>query len=260
MRASAAERVRLGSSAIDGRRRLGACSRATRPAQSERGSAPEGYELPIPRRSRGPSRARTTPWESSPRPAGVASQGGGAQGPMDLTVLAESSPRVVTALARQSSTRCVRCSRPRPRRSKPARRYMAGDKAGATARLVAAFTMYQRDPWPHRRPFTRALELRGGPCLRGPGSERGALRGIGRAVRRPRARFASAARARRHRPRRPDGASVRRGLRAARAPGAVGGRAFLKRRADCYERIGSPLAAKAQKDLEAFRAADPSSR
>src|SRR5262249_26982255 len=76
-----------------------------------------------------------------------------------LTVLAEIFANGGDARARQSLD-ALRAVQPAEAEAIEARaRYVAGDKAGAARSLVTAFTMYQRDPWPHREPFTPALEL-----------------------------------------------------------------------------------------------------
>ena len=86
-------------------------------------------------------------------------QGGGAQGPMDLTVLAEIFAAGGDARARQSID-ALRLLQPAEAEALEARaRHAAGDNAAATQHLISAFAMYRRDPWPHREVFRRALQL-----------------------------------------------------------------------------------------------------
>ena len=219
------------------------------------GFVPEGFELADPAaRARTLARRAYGMGEFDEASRQWLTQGDGPQGPMDLTVLAEIFAAGGNALARQSLD-ALRAVQPAEAEAIEARaRYVAGDRAGATQRLVTAFTMYQRDPWPHREPFTRALEL-----ARRIASEDSVAGGqLFEALTLP---FAVRAL---DMPRLWARAVI--GLRDGSGPQCVAGlaplephvpweREFLEKRAECYGRSGSPLAGQARTDLEAFRAA-----
>src|SRR5262249_46701538 len=121
-------------------------------------------------------------------------------------------------------------------------------------RLVTAFTIYQRDPWPHREPFTRALELARRIAAEDPAAGDRLFEALTvpftvRALDMPRLWTRAVI-----------------GLRDGSGPQCVAGlaplepnvpweREFLEKRAECYGRSGSPLARQARADLETFRAA-----
>jgi spermidine synthase len=183
-------------------------------------------------------------------------QGGGPQGPMDVTMLAE----VFAAGADERARPLVdtlRSLQPAEAEAIEARRrYAAGDRAGATEHLVEAFTIYRHDPWAHREIFTHALQLAWRLVTEEPA--RGDL--IFEALTPPFAVRALDI------PRLFTRAEI--GLRdgAGRLCGAAlspfepnvpwqGD--FLQERASCYARLGNRLAARARADLAAFRAAAP---
>jgi spermidine synthase len=181
-------------------------------------------------------------------------QGGGAQGPMDLTVLAEIFAAGGNDRARQSID-ALRVVQPAEAEAIEARaRYVAGDRAGATRHLIAAFSMYRRDPWPHREVFIRALELASrianddpqlGDRLFEALTPPFAVRALD--MKRLATRAAIGLR---------DGTWPLCGVAIAPLEPHVPWQGdFLERRATCYARLGSPLASRARADLDAFRAA-----
>jgi spermidine synthase len=186
-------------------------------------------------------------------------QAGGAQGPMDLTVLAEIFSTAGDARAR-ASIDALRLRQPAEAEALEARaRFVAGDRAAATQHLVKAFTAYRRDPWPHREVFERALQL----TLRIASEDAAQGDRLFEALTPPfavRALDMSRLATR---------ASI--GLRdgtwhlcgvalAPLEPHVPWQGDFLERRATCYARIGSPLAARARADVDAFRAGAPRAR
>lgn len=119
--------------------------------------------------------------------------------------------------------------------------------------------MYQHDPWPHRPVFVRALELAVVLASEDPARNAALFEALSapfavRALDIPRLQTRAAI-----------GLADREGSRCGAAlaplePHVPWDGAFLKSRADCYERLDSPLAAKARRDLEVFRAAEASRR
>jgi spermidine synthase len=183
-------------------------------------------------------------------------QSGGAQGPIDLTVLAEIFAAGGDSRARQSID-ALRLVQPAEADALEARaRYMAGDRAAATQHLITAFTMYQRDPWPHREVFDRALLLASRIASEDPAqgdrlfdalTAPFAVRALD--MQRLATRAAIGLR---------DGTGPLCGAALAPLEPHVPWQGdFLERRARCYARMGSPLAAQARADLGAFRAAAP---
>lgn len=181
-------------------------------------------------------------------------QNGGAQAPMDLTVLAEIFAGLADATARRSID-ALRPRQPAEAEALAAReRYEAGDKAAATRHLVTAFEMYRRDPWAHRPVFARAMQLASSIASEEP-AQRDALFEALTAPFAVRAldllRLSTRAWIGLQ-----DGAGHLCGAALAPLePHVLWERDFLRMRADCYGRMGSPLAARARADVDAFRAA-----
>jgi hypothetical protein len=183
-----------------------------------------------------------------------AAQDGAAQGPMDLTMLAEILADGADPRARQAIDE-LRAIQPAEADAIEAqRRHAAGDRTGSLERLLAAFAIHRQDPWAHREVMTRALQLAWtlasedavmGRTLFDALGESFAVRALD--MHRLYSRAAL-------------------GLRDVAGPLCAPGlaplepfvpwqRDFLKMRADCYERLGSPLVARARADLATFLAA-----
>jgi spermidine synthase len=183
-------------------------------------------------------------------------QSGGAQGPMDLTLLAEIFAAGDDARAQQSID-ALRVMQPAEAEALEARaRYVAGDRAGATRHLITAFTMYRLDPWPHREVFSRALQLASRIADDDPQLGDRLFEALTppfavRALDMPRLSTRAAIGLR-------DGTWPLCGAALAPLEPHVPWQGdFLERRAVCYARIGSPLAARARADVDTFRAAAP---
>jgi predicted membrane-bound spermidine synthase len=181
-------------------------------------------------------------------------QGGGAQAPLDLTVLAEIFVGLADATARRSID-ALRPQQPAEAEALAAReRYEAGDKAAATRHLITAFELYRHDPWAHRPVFERAMQLASRIASEEP-AQRDALFEALTAPFAVRAldmlRLSTRAWIGLQ-----DGAGHLCGAALAPLePHVLWDRDLLQMRADCYGRMGSPLAARARADLDAFRAA-----
>ena len=181
-------------------------------------------------------------------------QGGGAQAPMDLTVLAEIFAGLADATARRSID-ALRPQQPAEAEALAAReRYEAGDKAAATRHLITSFELYRHDPWAHRPVFARAMQLASRIASEEP-AQRDALFEALTAPFAVRAldllRLSTRAWIGLQ-----DGAGHLCGAALAPLePHVLWDRDFLQRRVDCYGRMGSPLAARARADLDAFLAA-----
>src|SRR5262245_1320844 len=179
------------------------------------------------------------------------SQAGGAQAPIDLTVLAEIFASRADATARES-IEALRSRQPAEAEALAAReRYVAGDKAAAAQHLITAFGLYRRDPWAYRPVFTGALQL----ALRLAADEPARRRELFEALTEP---FAVRA------------LDVQRlstramiGLRDGTGelcqaalvplePYVPWEGDLLQMRADCYARTGNPLAVRARADRDAF--------
>ena len=183
-------------------------------------------------------------------------QSGGAQGPMDLTILAEIFASRGDAAAR-SSIEALRAVQPAEAEALEAREHFAaGDKTAATRHLLAAFDMYRRDPWAHREVFTRAMQLAEriaaeepaeAPALFEALAEPFAVHALDLARLSTRATIGL----------QDDGGRECGAALTPLEPHVPWDGDFLRERADCYGRIGSPLAALARADLDAFRAAVP---
>jgi spermidine synthase len=183
-------------------------------------------------------------------------QGGGPQGPMDLTIVAEIFASRADTAARQA-IEALRARQPAEAKALEAReRYAAGDKTAAARHLITAFEMYRRDPWAHREVFNRAMQLAERIAAEEPAQASALLE----ALTEPFAvRALDLARL-----------STRATIGLRDSTGRLCGAAlaplephvpwdgdFLRKRAECYGRIGSPLAARAHADLDAFLAAAP---
>ncbi len=183
-------------------------------------------------------------------------QDGGAQAPMDLTVLAEIFAAGADARA-QRSIDALRPRQPAEAEALMAReQYAAWDKAAAAQHLITAFVMYRHEPWAHREVFTRALQL----ALRIASEEPAQGDALFEALTAPFAvraldmlRLSTRATIGLR-----DGAGhLCSAALAPLEPHVPWDRDLLQKRFDCYNRFGSPLAARARADLDAFRAAAP---
>jgi spermidine synthase len=183
-------------------------------------------------------------------------QHGGAQGPMDETMLAEIFAPLGDATAQQA-IEALRARQPAEAETMTARqRYLVGDKTAAAQHLARAFGMYRSEPWAHRQVFSRALQLATriaseeptqrealfaaltGPFpVRALDLERLSVRAVIGLGDRPGPLCAAAL--------------------APLEPHVPWDRDLLQARSDCYTFIGSPLAAQAHADLATFLANAP---
>jgi spermidine synthase len=183
------------------------------------------------------------------------SQSGGAQGPMDRTVLAEIFATGGDDARARQALDALRGSQPAEAAAIEARaRYAVGDWAGATRHLVEAFQTYRRDPWPHREVLGRALALASRLASEDPSAGDPLFEALTapfavRALDMPRL-WTRALIGLRDRTGPQCGAAL-----APLEPHVPWEADFLERRAQCYASIGSPLASRARADLATFYAA-----
>jgi spermidine synthase len=183
-------------------------------------------------------------------------QSGEPRGPMDLTLVGE-------VLADAGDPRARRyIDQLRPLQPAEAEALLArlaarsGDPQRASEHLIAAFRSYRQHPWTHRKLFSRAIDLAVEVTAERPELAPGVFEALGEPF------AADGLQSARLRARtviglRPGQEQLCVAALAPLEPYVPWQRDVLERRAECYARVGHPLAAQARADLDAFTRTSP---